>query len=203
MDSSFCSTLALEISQFIFLLRAYALTDKRRANLFLLTAGFFVASSISQASAIATVINLTKSKLLFLRLHSYNRNYLCVARVNVCAVMNNPKSIIGIAAPSCAFDIFIIILTAYNGLARPYQRNAEAFRGLYKDGAKLFLVSFHFAILLAEICAPTDVFLLVLLMSWALNAIMISRLHFKLESFVNLQYSLSFARHSDESGFYL
>jgi hypothetical protein len=41
-------------------------------------------------------------------------------------------------------DLFIIVMTIFSALERPYQKQADVVTTLQKDGAKMFLVSFQF-----------------------------------------------------------
>ncbi|KAF9002076.1 hypothetical protein BDQ17DRAFT_1306539 [Cyathus striatus] len=125
----FCGTVALEISQFVLLLRVHYLTDQRRVILYYLIAGFTIAVSISQTFAVLTMLDLRK-----------NVAAISIAGLNSCAAFKKPPFFSGILAPMFAFDIFIILLTIYNALERPHRSNAELITSLYKDGARFFIV---------------------------------------------------------------
>ncbi|KAF8993411.1 hypothetical protein BDQ17DRAFT_138070 [Cyathus striatus] len=182
MVLALCGTIAVEISQFVFLLRFYLLTDKRRATLYWLTAAFLIEITLSQTFAILTALDLEKAFIFVL------------PEVNVCIILNVPRYVVGIIAPMFAFDVFIIILTIYDGLARPHQRNSEVLAGLYNDGAKFFLgnTAVHFVNFVTAIYGPADNFILLIFALWSVGSAMHSRLHFKMEEFIDQQYTLSF-----------
>ncbi|KAF8990285.1 hypothetical protein BDQ17DRAFT_1372111 [Cyathus striatus] len=178
---AFCGPMMVQISHFALVLRLYALTDQRRAILYCLIAGFCVAMFISYIFAVLTTIAL-KHQPIFVQ-----------DGFNSCIITTNPKDIIGVIAPMCAFDIFIILVTVYNALDRPYRSNAELFISLYKDGAKYFLgnTAIHLIFLLTAIYGPTDAFFILLFAGWALVAVLVSRIHLKMEKFRNSQRTSS------------
>ncbi|KAF8993418.1 hypothetical protein BDQ17DRAFT_1546046 [Cyathus striatus] len=188
MFVAFCGTIAAEISQFVFVLRVYALTDQRRSIFYWLTGGFVIAVSFSQVFAVLTMVKL-KDEFLFV-----------IPGFNACIAFQKPKYLVAVLAPMCAFDIFIIILTIYNALDRPHRNNAELINNLFKDGAKFFLANtaIHLVDLFTAIFCTPDKILLLLFTFWALGSVLISRLHFKMEKFTNLKYnSLVYPTDSD------
>ncbi|KAF8975044.1 hypothetical protein BDQ17DRAFT_1385719, partial [Cyathus striatus] len=129
--TSYIDTDILLLNKVVFLLRVYVLTGKRRVTLYWLTAAFLIEVSLSETFAILTVLDFEKGLV----------PVTVQPKVNLCITQKSRYSV-GVFAPMCAFDVFIIILTIYDGFARPRQRNSEVIAGLYRDGAKFFLVCF-------------------------------------------------------------
>ncbi|KAF8993324.1 hypothetical protein BDQ17DRAFT_1546132 [Cyathus striatus] len=174
----FFGTVATIIAQFLLILRLYVLMDQRRAVLYWLTAGFVIAVAVSLLFTILSMIDFKNGPIGV------------VPVLNVCVLIEKPRYALGILSPMCAFDVFVVLLSIYNALDRPYRSNAEFFTSLYKDGVRIFLGNavLHLVDLLVVIFGSADKLFIILIFFCALSSVLISRLTFLMEKIENLKY---------------
>jgi hypothetical protein len=164
-------TFAVTISQFIFLLRVYALWDQRKGIAYSLIIGFVIALSVSQACAVMTVLEIKKTIA-----------YVS-APLKTCGVTVKPLWVIGLWAALCVYDLFIVVLTVFNAMDRPHRNYSELSEALHRDGARYFLGLFALRLvnLIMSIVGGPQHALLLMYLFWAIFSMMMSRLHFRME----------------------
>ncbi|KAF8993423.1 hypothetical protein BDQ17DRAFT_1546049 [Cyathus striatus] len=177
MAVTFFGTAASVTAQFLIILQVYILMERRRTALVWLTSGFIILSSITHAFVILSMIEIKDASILV------------APGLNTCVLAGKVRFFLGMLVPICTFDFFIVALTIYNALERPYQSNAELINSFYKDGAKLFLgnIVFHVIDLLMVIFGSPDKVFILLFFFCALSSVLLARLCFKLENFSNVK----------------
>jgi hypothetical protein len=175
-------TTAIAVSQFVFLLRIYILSDRRRSTLYWLICAFLVQVTIAETFTILTVSDVQKHPELIFAFHGY------------CVSLQFTKHSTGVLAPLTAFDVFVILFSIYDGLARPRQRNSEVLINLYKGGAAYFLsgtlLLFINFVLLAS--GHPDNFILITFVDWSIIVALYSRFYFAIEKVYNTKHTLTF-----------
>ncbi|KAE9408480.1 hypothetical protein BT96DRAFT_932692 [Gymnopus androsaceus JB14] len=95
----------------------------------------------------------------------------------ICAILDLPSTFPYVFGALLGFDVFLIVLAVFNAFERPHRTNTDILDSLHSDGAKLFLVA---ALTMSIVGTPADTFG-VLSMVWALNSVITSRIHLRVE----------------------
>ncbi|KAJ7488106.1 hypothetical protein FB451DRAFT_1167565 [Mycena latifolia] len=106
------SSVFVWVSHFIIIARVYTLWDRRPKIKWILAGGFGVATSISMAFAALAAHQAQRKK---------------------------PWALPFMQGGSTALDLFIIVMTIFNALDRPYQKQADVMSSLQRDGALMFV----------------------------------------------------------------
>ncbi|KAI3615620.1 hypothetical protein WG66_011942 [Moniliophthora roreri] len=115
---------------------------------------------------------------------------------SVCTFFKIPIKLQVLLGILASFDFFLIILAVYNALDRPHKTNSEVIDSLHLDGAKLFvaLIALRLASMVVSIIgSPAECFSVMCLV-FALNSIIVSRMHLRLEGlrFLTIGFGKSF-----------
>ncbi|KAJ7461838.1 hypothetical protein B0H11DRAFT_2241652 [Mycena galericulata] len=118
------ATVFTAISHLIITARVYTLWDRRPLIKWILMSAFAVAISVSLAFALLTAQQA--------RLEANG----------MCAFLSKPWALPYALGALTGLDLFIIIMTIFNALDRPYQKQAEVVTKLQIDGARFFVCLF-------------------------------------------------------------
>ncbi|KAJ7489651.1 hypothetical protein B0H11DRAFT_2191778, partial [Mycena galericulata] len=172
------STVFVAISHFIIMARVYTLWDRRILIKWILIVSFSVAISISMAFSILAVHQVQPFLEYTIFLH-------------MCSFTQKPWALSFMLGALTVFDFFIIILTIFNALDRPHQKQAEVMTALQVDGALMFTGIFvlrFISLMMAIFGDPTNCFVTLSLV-WAMCSIVNSRIQLRVEG-------LRFIRHT-------
>ncbi|KAJ7489649.1 hypothetical protein B0H11DRAFT_2229673 [Mycena galericulata] len=116
------STVFVAISHFIIMSRLYTLWDRRILIKYILVGSFGVAISISMVFSIIAAHQVQP----FLEYNPF---------LHMCTFAKKPWALPFMLGALTVFDFFIIIMTIFNALDRPHQKQADVVTALQVDGA--------------------------------------------------------------------
>ncbi|KAJ6613136.1 hypothetical protein B0H10DRAFT_2049644 [Mycena sp. CBHHK59/15] len=162
------STVFVAISHFIIMARVYTLWDRRLRIKWILMGSFSVAISISMTFSILAAHQVQP----FLE---YN------PLIHMCTFEKKPGALSFMLGALTVFDLFIIVMTVFNALDRPYQKQADVMTSLQHDGARMFVVLLRLtALVMAIVGDPANCFV-TLTIVWAMCSIVNSRMQLRIE----------------------
>jgi len=158
------------ITQFFIIFRVYHSWDKRKQITVILLVGFTAFITATTTLVIITVIKL-QPVISF------------IPELGICAILDLPSTFPYVFGALLGFDVFLILLAVFNAFERPHRTNTDILDSLHSDGAKLFLILALLqvaALTMSIVGTPADTFG-VLSMVWALNSVITSRIHLRVE----------------------
>ncbi|EEB89468.1 hypothetical protein MPER_12429 [Moniliophthora perniciosa FA553] len=194
------ATVVVAVSQFFINLRVYQTWETREHMTIILTGGFAIFISGVAVLAVLTAIEVQP-----------DTHFIPI--ISVCTFFKIPIKLQVLLGILASFDLFLIILAVYNALDRPHKTNSEVIESLHLDGAKLyFLASLwhlpnavifvaHKALIVLRLAnmvvsiigRPPECFSVMCLV-FALNSVIVSRMHLRLEGlrFLTIGFGKSF-----------
>lgn len=166
------------LSQFVLLLRVYALWDNRRSVKYALYIGFMVCLGISLGFAITIGHNL---------LHSIV--YFKIQHFEACVINSTSRQVnfalyaIGLWGGMLLYDVFVFVTLVANALSRPRRNNSEIVTNLSRDRIFTFLAFFVLRLcqLSPSISADVNYTFLTIGVCWTLDYILCFRLFLKMK----------------------
>ncbi|KAF7340798.1 hypothetical protein MSAN_02108900 [Mycena sanguinolenta] len=163
-------SLATAAMQYIMVARVYVLWDRRRMIKWIVFVAFAIQAAFTTIFAILTAQKLQA-------VSGYD------SRIHMCGISATPWTLPVTMATLVAFGLFIILMTIFNALDRPHQKQADVVTALVHDGARLFLVIFvlfFIQFVMTLVGNPGDA-LVTLAFVWAMLGIIPTRLQLRVE----------------------
>ncbi|KAK7448790.1 hypothetical protein VKT23_013520 [Stygiomarasmius scandens] len=111
----------------------------------------------------------------------------------MCGGVEIPKTLACVYGSTLVFEIFMTSSVIYNALETPHRKKSDVVANVLKDGAKLLfaLLLFRIFCLLTSIIGdPSQVFS-ILSIGWAINSIIVGRIHLRLLHLLSLRADTS------------
>ncbi|KAJ7278798.1 hypothetical protein C8J57DRAFT_1304557 [Mycena rebaudengoi] len=165
------STIFVAISHFIIVGRLYTLWDRRKRIKWILAVALGTSMSISMAFSILAAHQAQS----FLKYNPF---------IRMCTFSHKPWALQYSLASLTVLDLFIIVMTVFNALDKPYQRQADVMISLQNDGARIFVCLFLLRLisLIMSIVGDPDNCFVTLIMVWTMSSVATSRLQLRVEA---------------------
>ncbi|KAJ6537226.1 hypothetical protein DFH09DRAFT_1178281 [Mycena vulgaris] len=160
-----CVSIATQ--QFIMVVRIYTIWDRRKQIRWIVTAAFAIQTSLTTAFAI---------------LAAYQTQPLIVAGFNMCGMTGKAWGLPVTLGTLTIFQLFMIIMTFFNALDRPHQKQADVVTSLIHDGAWMFFVRLLSTVnFVMSIVGDPSNCLVTLAFIWAMYGIVHSKMELRVE----------------------
>ncbi|KAJ6567331.1 hypothetical protein DFH09DRAFT_1034497 [Mycena vulgaris] len=187
---SIAATVFIALSHFILMSRVYTLWDRRPLIKWILMGAFGVAISIAMVFAILAA-HQVQSDLV------YNPN------IHMCEFSKKPPALTVMLGAMTALDLFLIVMTIFNALDRPYQKQAEVMTALQHDGARMFAALFVLrlaSLIMAIVGSPAYCFV-TLTVVWTMCSVVTSRIQLGVEGLRFIRFTAPPGSELELSGF--
>ncbi|KAI0047180.1 hypothetical protein FA95DRAFT_1606276 [Auriscalpium vulgare] len=162
------------LSDFVLLVRVYALWDHRKTVLRTLTAGYIVMALCTVALTVPSVIDLAR--------HAMFEGHV----FHMCLITRRPKLWAAIWISQVAYYIFVLVLTLVNIAERPRRINVPLITDLRKDGLIFFvgMIVLRLASVVLGVLPNQALFLMTVWFTWSMATVTITRLILQVEVMV-------------------
>ncbi|KAF7367112.1 hypothetical protein MSAN_00970800 [Mycena sanguinolenta] len=120
-------SVSMAAQQYIMVARVYVLWDRRTVIKWIVMVAFAIQTAFTTVFAILTAYKLQPFS-------GYD------PRIHMCGISATPWTLPVTMATLVAFGVFIIVMTIFNALDRPHQKQADVVTALVHDGARMFIV---------------------------------------------------------------
>ncbi|KAI0040861.1 hypothetical protein FA95DRAFT_1611462 [Auriscalpium vulgare] len=162
------------LSDFVLLVRVYALWDRRKAILRTLTAGYVVMLLCTTAFTTSATIDLARAAFFEPDLF------------HMCLISKRPKLWPAIWIAQVAYYIFVLIMTIINAAERPRTVDLKLITDLRKDGIVFFvaMIALRSSNIILGLVPNQSLFLMTVWFGWSMATVTITRLILTVEAMV-------------------
>ncbi|KAE9408481.1 hypothetical protein BT96DRAFT_932693 [Gymnopus androsaceus JB14] len=144
---------------------------------FALGATAFIATTQSFITATTALVIITVIKV--------QSAIFFIPELGTCAILNIPSTFPYVAGALLGFDVFLILLAVFNAFERPHRTGADILDSLHSDlyssqWSEVVSILRIATLIMTIVGTPADCFG-VLSMVWALNSVIASRIHLRVE----------------------
>nr|GAT59457.1 predicted protein [Mycena chlorophos] len=122
-------SVSIAIQQFTLVARVYTLWDKRQVIKWIVLTAFMVQTGATTVFSILASYQLQPFT-------SYS------PVIHMCIISHKPWALPATTGSLAAFGLFIILMTLWNALDKPYRKQSEVVDTLVRDGARMFVLIF-------------------------------------------------------------
>ncbi|KAF7292450.1 hypothetical protein HMN09_01229100 [Mycena chlorophos] len=123
-------SVSIAIQQFTLVARVYTLWDKRQVIKWIVLTAFMVQTGATTVFSILASYQLQPFT-------SYS------PVIHMCVISHKPWALPATTGSLAAFGLFIILMTLWNALDKPYRKQSEVVDTLVRDGARMFVLIFR------------------------------------------------------------
>jgi len=173
-------SISIALQQYTIMTTVYILWDRRKKIKWIVMVAFAI------ETAITTVFSILAARQM-------QPHVIYLELTHMCAITQKPWALPIMTGTLAGFGLFIILMTVFNALDRPYQKQADVVNSLLRDGAWQFALIFLLTVgnfVMSVVGSPSDC-LVTLVAVWAMYRIVASRMELRVEAIRLTQFSFS------------